>query len=62
MSRLDVMMLALGWDLVIEGFTPMVAPGFWKESISRFLDEPDRALRITGLLLVALGLAIIWIV
>lgn len=56
------MMLALGWVLVIEGFTPMVAPGFWKESISRFLDEPDRALRITGLLLVALGLAIIWIV
>ena len=54
MSRLDVMMLALGWVLVIEGF--------WKESISRFLDEPDRALRITGLLLVALGLAIIWIV
>lgn len=48
MSRLDVMMLALGWVLVIEGFTPMVAPGFWKESISRFLDEPDRALRITG--------------
>ena len=44
MSRLDVMMLALGWVLVIEGFTP------------------DRALRITGLLLVALGLAIIWIV
>ena len=62
MSRLDVMMLALGWVLVIEGFTPMVAPGFWKESISRFLDEPDSALRITGLLLVALGLAIIWIV
>lgn len=62
MSRLDVMMLALGWVLVIEGFTPMVALGFWKESISRFLDEPDRALRITGLLLVALGLAIIWIV
>ena len=62
MSRLDVMMLALGWVLVIEGFTPMVATGFWKESISRFLDEPDRALRITGLLLVALGLAIIWIV
>lgn len=62
MSRLDVMMLALGWVLVIEGFTPMVARGFWKESISRFLDEPDRALRITGLLLVALGLAIIWIV
>lgn len=62
MSRLDVMMLALGWVLVIEGFTPMVAHGFWKESISRFLDEPDRALRITGLLLVALGLAIIWIV
>lgn len=62
MSRLDVMMLALGWVLVIEGFTPMVAPGFWK-SISRFLDEPDRALRITGqVLLVALGLAIIWIV
>ena len=51
MSRLDVMMLALGWVLVIEGFTPMVAPGFWKESISRFLDEPDRALRITGLLI-----------
>lgn len=48
MSRLDVMMLALGWVLVIEGFTPMVAPGFWKESISRFLDEPDRALRITA--------------
>ena len=43
MSRLDVMMLALGWVLVIEGFTSMVAPGFWKESISRFLDEPDRA-------------------
>ena len=60
MSRLDVMMLALGWVLVIEGFTPMVAPGFWKESISRFLDEPDRALRITGLLLDAIRQAKLW--
>ena len=62
MNRPVATIFAFGWVLVIEGFTPMVAPGFWKESISRFLDEPDRALRITGLLLVALGLAIIWIV
>ena len=33
MSRLDVMMLALGWVLVIAGFTPKVDTGDWKESL-----------------------------
>ncbi len=62
MSKIDVMMLALGWVLVIEGITPMIAPGFWKDAVRRIVETPDASLRITGLLLVALGLAIIWIV
>ncbi len=55
------MMLALGWVLVIEGFMPMLAPGFWKKAVRRVSEEPDASLRITGLLLVVFGLALVWI-
>jgi uncharacterized protein YjeT (DUF2065 family) len=61
MSRVDAMMLALGWVLVIEGFMPMLAPGFWKKAVRRVSEEPDASLRITGLLLVVFGLALVWI-
>lgn len=61
MSRVDAMMLALGWVLVIEGFMPMLAPGFWKKAVRRVSEELDASLRITGLLLVVFGLALVWI-
>ena len=61
MSRVDAMMLALGWVLVIEGFMPMLAPGFWKKAVRRVSEEPDVSLLITVLLLVVFGLALVWI-
>lgn len=55
------MMLALGWVLVIEGFMPMLAPGFWKKAVPARFRGADASLRITGLLLVVFGLALVWI-
>ena len=61
MNRIDVMLLALGWVLVIEGLMPMLAPGFWKEAVRRVAEQSDATLRITGFLLIVLGLVIVWI-
>ena len=41
MNRIDVMLLALGWVLVIEGLMPMLAPGFWKEAVRRVAEQSD---------------------
>jgi hypothetical protein len=62
MSKMDVLILALGWVLTIEGLLPMIAPGAWKKTVSRLAESPDQQLRITGTMMVALGMAIVWMV
>ena len=62
MSKLDVLILALGWVLTIEGFLPMIAPGAWKKAVSRLSQSPDQQLRITGSIMVVLGMVIVWMV
>lgn len=63
MSRLDVMMARARVGPRHRGLHADGGPGLL-EGVDKPIpsDEPERALRITGLLLVALGLAIIWIV
>lgn len=62
MSKLDVLILALGWVLTIEGFLPMIAPDAWEKAVSRLSQSPDQQLRITGTIMVVLGMVIVWMV
>ncbi len=60
MEGSDVVFLALGWYLIIEGFGPMVVPQRWRESVSRLSKLPDGALRLFGMVFVVLGLILVW--
>ena len=60
MSKMDVLILALGWVLTIEGLLPMIAPGAWKKTVSRLAESPDQQLRITGTMRGARGMTIVW--
>lgn len=62
MSKFDVVILALGWVLTIEGILPMIAPGAWKQTVRRLTEAPDSQLRMTGLMMVALGMSVVWLV
>jgi uncharacterized protein YjeT (DUF2065 family) len=51
---------ALCLVLVIEGLLLFVAPATWKQAVSRLLEQPDRALRVAGGVMMAAGLAALW--
>ncbi len=60
MTSWEVMLLALGWVCIFEGFCPMVMPARWKKSIAEVARAPENAIRGIGLMLVVTGLAIVW--
>lgn len=45
--------------LVIEGIMPFLAPNFWRKMIAAAAQQPDRALRIYGLVCMILGVVIL---
>ncbi len=54
MDGWEVLLLSLGWVLVFEGISPLIAPERW-------LAKADpRVIRAAASVLVALGLVIIW--
>lgn len=48
--------LALGMLLVFEGLMPLLAPGAWRDMVSRIATLQDGQIRFVGLLGVAAGL------
>lgn len=57
----DALLLALGLVFVFEGLLPLVAPGVWRRAFSQMLQLRDGQLRFFGLLSVAAGLALLWL-
>jgi uncharacterized protein YjeT (DUF2065 family) len=59
--QIDHFWLALALVLVIEGLLPFVAPSVWRQTFSKILALQDGQIRFVGLVSIALGLIVIWL-
>jgi len=57
----NVLWLALGLVLVLEGFYPFVSPQGWRKLFAQLLQLKDEQLRGTGLACILAGLVLIWV-
>ena len=55
------LLTAIGLVFVIEGLIYALAPGGMKQLMELMRDMPDETLRNTGLVAVAIGVALVWI-
>lgn len=58
----DALLLAIGLLFVLEGLLPLVAPQVWRRAFMQMLQLRDGQLRFIGLLAVAAGLALLWLI
>jgi len=56
------LLVALGLVLALEGTLYALAPGAMKNAIRQMLDLPDQTLRTAGLVALAAGVALVWLV
>ena len=54
--------IAISLVLIIEGVLPFLAPGTWRKLILAVSAESDQNLRMSGLLLMATGLGLLYLV
>ena len=59
MDGWEVLLLSLGWVLVFEGISPLIAPERWLAMLAELTKADPRVIRAAAVL-VALGLVIIW--
>ena len=60
MDGWEVLLLSLGWVLVFEGISPLIAPERWLAMLAELTKADQRVIRAAASVLVALGLVIIW--
>lgn len=60
MKGWEILLLAFGWVMVIEGITPLVAPERWKALLAELIETPVPALRAAAGVVVAVGVIIVW--
>lgn len=60
MDGWEVLLLSLGWVLVFEGISPLIAPERWLAMLAELTKGDPRVIRAAASVLVALGLVIIW--
>ncbi len=58
---MKVILLALGFMIVFEGIFPLIAPGLWQRSLAQISRVPPETVRRAAMILVAFGLAWIWL-
>lgn len=58
----STLLAALGLALIIEGLLPFIAPGAWRQAFTQLLQMQDGQIRFFGLLAVAGGLLLLWLV
>ena len=61
MSLFKSLLIALGLVFVMEGFTPFLAPRFWRHMMQQMLMQTDRSLRTFGLVSMLIGLGILYL-
>lgn len=52
---------AIGLVFVIEGLAYALIPGGMKQILALMADMPDESIRNTGLVAVAMGVAVVWL-
>lgn len=55
------LLAALGLMLAIEGLLLAAFPGVWRRAMEAILHAPEMPMRITGLVVGALGVLVIWL-
>ena len=58
---MDAIWTALALVLVFEGILPLVAPRLWRRVFSEMLGLRDGQLRFFGLICVAVGVLMVWL-
>ncbi len=59
---MKTLVLALCFMAVFEGILPLVAPAKWKQAVKTVADLPDTVLVRIAAVLVAGGLAAVWLI
>lgn len=59
---MKTLVLALCFMAVFEGILPLVAPAKWKQAVKNAADLPDAVLVRIAAVLVAGGLAAVWLI
>lgn len=54
------LLVATALLLVIEGIWPFLSPGSFKRALAQVLSEGDRALRVAGLISMAVGVGLLY--
>jgi uncharacterized protein YjeT (DUF2065 family) len=57
----NVLLLAIGMVLVIEGLMPLFFPRQWRDSFRQIMALTDGQLRFVGLIAVAIGLLLVFL-
>ena len=60
MNVWDVLLLALGLMLILEGLLPMLSPSRWRHLFLQLLNLQDGQIRFFGLTLVISGCILLW--
>jgi uncharacterized protein YjeT (DUF2065 family) len=55
-------LLAIALMLIIEGMFPFVFPSAWRDTFRKMSERPPQQIRIGGLIVMALGLILLFIV
>jgi uncharacterized protein YjeT (DUF2065 family) len=58
----DVLLAGLALMLVVEGILPFAAPKLWRQAFRSLTEMRDGQLRFAGLMSMAVGLALLWLV
>jgi len=56
------LLIAIALMLIIEGMFPFVFPSAWRETFRKMSERPPQQIRIGGLIVMALGLILLFIV
>jgi uncharacterized protein len=56
----DVMIIAGGLILVMEGLLPFISPERWKEIFRKASELPEQQVRVMGFVSILIGLILLW--
>lgn len=59
MMMWSIFISAMGLLLVLEGVMPFLSPRYWRNAMLALVSQSDRVVRITGLILMLLGLGLV---
>jgi uncharacterized protein len=56
-----ILLAAVGLYLVLEGIIPFLSPRYWRRMVSNMARQSDRALHVTGFILMVFGVILLTI-